>query len=71
MQVSSASGLQRRAVIFLRYDFDIQYHKTTEFGQADALSRLISLQLVADDDTVITDMEKDDDFQLYPSNSSD
>lgn len=33
--------MQRWAIILLGYDFDIQYVKTTSFGQADALSRLI------------------------------
>ena len=45
------------------YDFDIQYRKTTEFGQVDALSRLISSQSVPDDDTVITAINIEDDFQ--------
>ena len=51
--VYSASRLQRWTIILFGYDFDIQYRKTTEFGQADALSRLISSQSVPDDDTVI------------------
>ena len=40
------------------YDFSIQYRRTTEFGQADALS-----QSVSDDDTVIAATSVDDDFQ--------
>ncbi|KER19612.1 hypothetical protein T265_11669 [Opisthorchis viverrini] len=38
----SANRLQRWALVMLGYDFDIQYRRTTDFGQADALSRLIS-----------------------------
>nr|VZI35612.1 unnamed protein product [Spirometra erinaceieuropaei] len=51
--VYSASRLQRWATILLGYDFDIRYCRTTDFGQADALSRLISNQQEPEEDTVI------------------
>ncbi|BHF74765.1 hypothetical protein SprV_0501785300 [Sparganum proliferum] len=51
--VYSVSRLQRWATILLGYDFDIRYCRTTDFGQADALSRLISNQQEPEEDTVI------------------
>ncbi|KAK6735268.1 hypothetical protein RB195_018447 [Necator americanus] len=39
--VYTANRLQRWKLILLGYDFEIEYQKTTEFGQADVLSRLI------------------------------
>nr|VZI10576.1 unnamed protein product [Spirometra erinaceieuropaei] len=53
INVYSASRLLRRATILLDCDFDIRYHRTTDFGQADALSRLISNQQEPEEDTVI------------------
>ena len=38
----STNRLQRWATVLLGYDFRIQYQCTENFGQADALSRLIS-----------------------------
>nr|VZI38266.1 unnamed protein product [Spirometra erinaceieuropaei] len=56
----SASRLQRWATILLGYDFDIRYCRTTDFGQADALSRLISNQQEPEEDTVIAAISIED-----------
>jgi hypothetical protein len=40
--IYAASRLQRWALILSNYNFDIQYVKTTSFGKADVLSRLIA-----------------------------
>ena len=37
----AANRLQRLELILLAYDFKIEYRRTANFGQADALSRLI------------------------------
>jgi len=42
--IYTANRLQRWALQLLTYDFQIQYIKTTEFGHADILSRLINQQ---------------------------
>ena len=61
--VYSDSRLQVWAIILLRYDFEIQYCRTMDFGQADALSHFISSQPVPDDNTVIATVNIQDDFQ--------
>ena len=44
----------------LAYDFVIEYRRSTHFGQADALSRLIaSKKLPEDEDIVIAKIEQD------------
>ena len=55
----SANRLQRWSLTLLGYDFDIQYRRTTEFGQADALSRLIASHTPQDEDVVIAKVESD------------
>nr|VZI26728.1 unnamed protein product [Spirometra erinaceieuropaei] len=67
--VYSASRLQRWATILLGYDFDIRYCRTTDFGQADALSRLISNQQEPEEDTVITAISIEDDVRRQLSDA--
>ncbi|BHF84819.1 hypothetical protein SprV_0902797100 [Sparganum proliferum] len=64
--VYSASRLQRWATILLGYDFDI---RTTDFGQAYALSRLISNQQEPEEDTVIAAISIEDDVRRQPSDA--
>nr|VZI51040.1 unnamed protein product [Spirometra erinaceieuropaei] len=67
--VYSASRLQRWATILLGYDFDIRYCRTTDFGQADALSRLISNQQEPEEDTVIVAISIEDDVRRQLSDA--
>nr|VZI39324.1 unnamed protein product [Spirometra erinaceieuropaei] len=67
--VYSASRLQRWATILLGYDFDIRYCRTTDFGQADALSRLISNQQEPEEDTVIAAISIEDSVRRQLSDA--
>ncbi|KAL6738862.1 hypothetical protein Aduo_012361 [Ancylostoma duodenale] len=49
----SANRLLRWSLILRGYDFTIEYRKTINFGQADALSRLIAEQTTPSKDVVI------------------
>uniref|UniRef100_A0A914ZA88 RNA-directed DNA polymerase n=1 Tax=Panagrolaimus superbus TaxID=310955 RepID=A0A914ZA88_9BILA len=42
LPILAANRLHRWALFLAAYNFDIKYKKTTEFGQADAVSRLIA-----------------------------
>ncbi|PIO70934.1 hypothetical protein TELCIR_07185 [Teladorsagia circumcincta] len=55
----SANRLQRWRLTLLAYDFDIEYRSTTSFGQADALSRLISAQSPPEEDVIIAKIARD------------
>ncbi|XGW15781.1 hypothetical protein V3C99_001322, partial [Haemonchus contortus] len=57
--VYSANRLMRWATILLGYDFDIEYVKTTQFGQVDGLSRLMQKHNVSDEDVVVAAVEND------------
>ena len=59
----SANRLQRWATIMLGYNFTIEYRRTEEFGQADALSRLISSHPRAEEDAVIAVISVEDTVQ--------
>jgi len=50
---TTANRLQRWATKLLGYDFIIEHKATTDFGKADALSRLIAEQTTPDDTYVI------------------
>uniref|UniRef100_A0A7I4XT76 RNA-directed DNA polymerase n=1 Tax=Haemonchus contortus TaxID=6289 RepID=A0A7I4XT76_HAECO len=55
----SANRLQRWRLTLRAYDFDIEYRSTTSFGQADALSRLISAQSPPEEDVIIATVARD------------
>nr|VZI52304.1 unnamed protein product [Spirometra erinaceieuropaei] len=69
IRVHSASRLQRWATILLGYDFDIRYCRTTDLGQADALTRLISNQQEPEEDTVIAAISIEDDLRRQLSDA--
>nr|VZI03784.1 unnamed protein product [Spirometra erinaceieuropaei] len=54
---------------YLGYDFDIRYCRTTDFGQTDALSRLISNQQEPEEDTVIAVISIEDDVRRQLSDA--
>ncbi|XP_055590304.1 uncharacterized protein K02A2.6-like [Uranotaenia lowii] len=61
--VYAANRLQRWAVTLLAYDFEILYVRTTDFGNADLLSRLINRCAKPDDDIVIAAVSVDADLK--------
>ncbi|KHJ97227.1 hypothetical protein OESDEN_02795 [Oesophagostomum dentatum] len=59
MPTYSANRLLRWSLILRSYDFKIEYRKTTDFGQADALSRLIAEQTTGSENVVIAQAVQD------------
>ena len=55
--VYTASRPQRWCLILQRYDFNLEYHKSTNFGQADALSKLIMKFVASQEDQVISKID--------------
>jgi len=62
--VHSANRLQRWAATLLGYDFSIEYRKSTDFGQADALSCLIS---APDEEVVVAALQAEFDMEALTS----
>ncbi|XGW10499.1 hypothetical protein V3C99_012187 [Haemonchus contortus] len=57
--IYTANRLQRWKLILMGYDFSLEYRSTTEFGQADALSRLIPAKPNQTEDVVIAKIEQE------------
>lgn len=55
----TSNRLRRWALILLAYDFDIEYMRTTDFGHADVLSRLIASNRPDKEDFVIAALQLD------------
>ncbi|CAH8676807.1 unnamed protein product [Schistosoma haematobium] len=68
--VYTANRLQRWATMLLGYDFVIKYKSTSDFGHADALSRLISNHKLENEDTVIASISVEEDVSRMLFNST-
>jgi len=64
--VHSANRLQSWAATLRGYDFRIEYRKSSDFGQADALSCLISSH-AALDEVVVTALQAEFDMDVLTS----
>ena len=62
--VHSANRLQRWAAALLGYDFKIEYRKSTDFGLADALSRLIPTLAAPDEEVVVAALQADFNIEM-------
>ena len=65
--VHSANHLQRGAATLLGHDFSIEYRKSTDFGQAGALSRLISAHSTLDEEVVVAALQAEFDMDVLTS----
>jgi hypothetical protein len=65
--VHSANRLQRWAATLLGYDFRIEYQKSMDFGQANALSHLISAQSAPDEEVVVAALQPEFDMDMLTS----
>lgn len=66
--VHTANRLQRWALTLATYDFKIQYTSTTEFGNADVLSRLIESSRQEEEEFVIACIRTNDDSENMEEN---
>nr|XP_049463733.1 uncharacterized protein K02A2.6-like [Anopheles coluzzii] len=61
--IFTANRLQRFALTLLAYDFNIEYVRTDDFGNADLLSRLINTHTKPDEDCVIASVNLEEDIK--------
>uniref|UniRef100_A0A914HNG7 RNA-directed DNA polymerase n=1 Tax=Globodera rostochiensis TaxID=31243 RepID=A0A914HNG7_GLORO len=65
----SANRLIRWSLILLAYDFSIQYINTNDFGQADALSRLIAKGAEDEDERIIAAFNVESELESVLENA--
>jgi hypothetical protein len=63
----SENSLQHWAATILGYDFKMENRKSTDFGQADALYRLISSHSTPDEEVVIAALQAEFDMDMLTS----
>ncbi|XP_035899704.1 uncharacterized protein K02A2.6-like isoform X1 [Anopheles stephensi] len=67
--IYTANRLQRFALILQLYDFDIEYIRTDNFGNADLLSRLIRTRSQPEEEYVVATIELEKDVRSVAVNS--
>jgi hypothetical protein len=67
ISVYSVNRPQRWTATLLGYDLRIGYRKSTDFGQTDAFSRLISAQLSPDEEVVVAALQAEFDMDVLTS----
>ncbi|BHF64855.1 hypothetical protein SprV_0200786300 [Sparganum proliferum] len=67
--VYSTRRLQLSITILLGYAFDVRHCRTTDFGQADAISRLINNHRKPEEDTVVAAISIEDDVRRQLSDA--
>jgi hypothetical protein len=65
--VHSAYRLKRWAATLFGYDFRIEYRKSTDFGQANVLSRLISSHSTPDEEVIVAALQAEFDMDMLTS----